>query len=364
MKKKILIIHYRMDNPGGTERVVANLANSWIKNYDVDLVSVNYKECFYEIDKNVGKYFFNYKLPTVFNNAIFKKFGNLYKFFDTGMMIRKICKKNNYDYIYTPYLTMSLLGYFFKDKKSKQLSAEHASFTNGNSKLQKKIKKIIYKKIDKIILLTDQEKEIYQKMGCNISVVPNATSYYSEETAELNNKKIIMVGRFVDEKNYPEFLNNLNFFEKYPEWKLNIYGNGPHEERMKDIIRNKKISKYVEIKKSVANIKEKYLESSMLVLASKTEGFGMVIIEAMCSGVPCISFNCPVGPAKLIKNNEDGILVQNQNYEELNEKIELLIKYEDVRKKLGMKAKENIKRYSSEEIQKVWDKVFEEVSQN
>lgn len=351
-----------MDNPGGIERVIANLANSWIKNYEVDLVSIHYPDCFYKLDDEVERYFLNYSLPNIFKNKILANFGHLYKLMDVGRKIKKLCDEKKYDYIYTPHTVMTLIGYFFKNKKAKQFSAEHHSFVTGNSNFNKKIKSIFYKKLDKVILLTDQEKKIYKDMGCNVSIIPNATSYYSEESAELNNKKIIMVGRFVDQKNYLELLEKINFFQKYPDWKLEIYGNGPHEERMKEIVKSRDISKYVEIIKSVPNIKEKYLESSMLLLASKFEGLPMVLIEAMSSGLPCISFDCPTGPKKIIKHNEDGIIVENQNYDELNEKIELLIKDSEFRKKLGAKAKENIKRYSSEEIAKVWDKAFEEVS--
>ncbi|MGL5314470.1 MAG: glycosyltransferase family 4 protein, partial [Peptostreptococcaceae bacterium] len=358
MKKKILIISYRMDNPGGIERVIANLANSWIKNYEVDLVSIHYPDCFYKLDDEVEKYFLNYSLPNIFKNKILANFGHLYKLMDVGRRVKKLCDEKKYDYIYTPHTVMTLIGYFFKNKNAKQFSAEHHSFVTGNSNFNKKIKSIFYKKLDKVILLTDQEEKIYKDMGCNISIIPNATSYYSEESAELNNKKIIMVGRFVDQKNYPELLEKINFFQKYPDWKLEIYGNGPHEERMKEIVKSRDISKYVEIIKSVPNIKEKYLESSMLILASKYEGLPMVLIEAMSSGLPCISFDCPTGPKKIIKHNEDGIIVENANYDELNEKIELLIKDSDLRKRLGKKAKENIKRYSAEEILKVWDKAF------
>lgn len=362
MKKKILIISDRMDNSGGIERVIANLANSWIKNYEVELLIINYPNCFYEIDSKVEKYFLNYSLPKIFKNKFLVNFGHFYKLIDVGRKVKKLCLEKKYDYIYTPHTVMTLIGYFFKNKDAKQFSAEHHSFIKGNSNFNKKIKRIFYKKLDKVILLTDQEESVYKDMGCNISIIPNATGYYSKESAELNNKKIIMVARFVDQKNYPELLKNINVFKKYPDWKLEIYGNGPDEEKMQEIIISRGLENNIKIIKSVPNIKDKYLESSMLILASKYEGLPMVLIEAMSFGLPCVSFDCPTGPKKLIKDNEDGFLVENGNYDELNEKIKLLMGNIELRKKLGSKAKENIKRYSSEEIQKVWDKTFEEVS--
>jgi Glycosyltransferase len=112
------------------------------------------------------------------------------------------------------------------------------------------------------------------------------------------------------------------------------------------------------------NIKERYTESSIFVLSSRFEGFGMVIVEAMTCGVPAVSFTCPCGPRDIIKDKEDGLLVENGNIEELAEKIVYLIENEEIRKTMGKKASKNVKRFRMESLGKQWNNVFDKLRIN
>src|SRR5690554_6541608 len=104
------------------------------------------------------------------------------------------------------------------------------------------------------------------------------------------------------------------------------------------------------------------MESSIMVLPSRSEGFGMVLVEAMACGVPCVSFNCPEGPADIIRDEEDGFLVTNGDFEELASKIIVLIEDEDRRKTMGTKAKQHVKRYLPERVVSQWDDLFKSLS--
>lgn len=106
------------------------------------------------------------------------------------------------------------------------------------------------------------------------------------------------------------------------------------------------------------SIQEKYLESSIYVMSSRFEGLPMALLEAMACGVPCISFDCPYGPAEIITPEEDGILVKNGNTDELADAICRLIEDTDKRIRMGKQAQKNIQRYSREEVMKLWDELF------
>ena len=105
-------------------------------------------------------------------------------------------------------------------------------------------------------------------------------------------------------------------------------------------------------------IMDKYLESSICIVSSRYEGFSMAIVEAMASGVPCVSFDCPFGPRNIIKNEEDGILVEYLNSKALADNICRLIEDDNLRIKLGANARVNIQRFSEEKIMNQWINLF------
>ena len=115
------------------------------------------------------------------------------------------------------------------------------------------------------------------------------------------------------------------------------------EEQTPDIIRN-------------------YCRSSIFVLSSRYEGFGMVITEAMSCGVPPVSFTCPCGPHDIIDDGKNGLLVENGNIEMLAEKICYLIENDEIRRKMGQQARIDVERFKIEQIAEQWKQLFESLT--
>ncbi len=213
------------------------------------------------------------------------------------------------------------------------------------------------KKFSKFIVLTDGNKNEWKSLK-NLEVIPNPLSFYPEETSVLENKKIICVGKISYQKGQDLLIKSWKIVNKnFPEWVLELYG------KENDNFLSTKNLNLINVKHfpPEKNIEKKYLESSIYVMSSRFEGFGMVLIEAMACGVPCVSFDCNYGPSDIIKNNEDGFLVRKENIVELSEKIMELIENETLRKEMGQKAKQNVKRYNSEMIVKQWDNLFKKL---
>lgn len=215
------------------------------------------------------------------------------------------------------------------------------------------------KKFDKFVVLS--QGNIAEWNQKNVVAIPNPLSFYPEEYSSLLNKEVIVVGSHTYNKGYDLLLATWKNLElKFPDWKLKIYGKIDSSETFVKLAMELGL-KNVFFYQPVKDIQPIMLKSSLLVLSSRSEGFGMVLIEAMACGLPCVSFNCPSGPADIIQQGEDGFLVEKENTEELANKIIKLMENEDLRKSMGAKAKKNVQRYQADQIVMQWDRLFKEL---
>lgn len=213
---------------------------------------------------------------------------------------------------------------------------------------------------NKVVVLTEEDKKKWNNE--KIEVIPNFINYISEKVAECNNKKIISVGRLEYQKGYDILIEVWNMIsKKYPDWILEIYGEGIERENLQNKIDELGLEKSFLLKGAVKNIQDKYLESSIYVMSSRYEGMPMVLLEAMAYGLPVISFDCPCGPKDTIKDNEDGFLVSFGNIALMAEKIEELIINEEKRKLFGINSRKNVQRFSKDKIMEQWNKLFIEL---
>ena len=113
----------------------------------------------------------------------------------------------------------------------------------------------------------------------------------------------------------------------------------------------------------ISDVKKEYLSSSVFVLPSRFEGFGLVIIEAMACGVPVVAFDCENGPRSIIADGETGFLIPPFDINAFAEKVMLLISDIELRKQVGMNAQEAACQYDIDRIGKQWKHLFEEMKQ-
>ena len=171
--------------------------------------------------------------------------------------------------------------------------------------------------------------------------------------------RIISIGRYSEQKGYDRLIEAwIKVNRKHPDWHIRIYGEGQDRNSLQELIEKHHIENSFSLCPPTKSIQEKYLESSIYVMSSRFEGLPMALLEAMACGVPCISFDCPYGPAEIITPEEDGILVKNGNTDELADAICRLIEDTDKRIRMGKQAQKNIQRYSREEVMKLWDELF------
>lgn len=212
--------------------------------------------------------------------------------------------------------------------------------------------------LNALVLLTKQDESNWKGITQTF-VIPNSLTFSSELRSDCCNKKAICVGRYNEQKGYEYMIEAWEIVSKrHPDWTLHAYGAGEIKEYLQSIINSKDLSDKMILHNPVKNIMDKYLESSIFLLSSRFEGFGMVLVEAMECGLPCVSFDCPYGASDIIHNGEDGYLVDYLNSRQLAERVCELIENDVKRKEMGRRAKLNIKRYSQDIVMNQWVELF------
>ena len=211
----------------------------------------------------------------------------------------------------------------------------------------------LLQKVDAIVSLTDSDAQRWKSRYPQVRVIPNVVHLnHIHRYSDGSQKRIIFAGRIAEQKGIPELMEVWRMvYECHPDWELHVYGEGYQESV-------RKAAKGVLVFSPVANIFDKYCESSMLVLTSRWEPFGLVIPEAMSCGLPVVSFEDD-GPCSIISDGEDGFVVKNRNVEEFAQRICLLIDDMPLRQRMGRAAIQKAQQYAPAHIMPLWKEFFE-----
>ena len=114
---------------------------------------------------------------------------------------------------------------------------------------------------------------------------------------------------------------------------------------------------------SIEDVEREYLNSSIFVLSSRYEGFGLVLVEAMACGLPVISFDCPCGPKDIIADGKEGLLIESGNVTAMAHGLMTLINDADMRRSMSEAARKNALRFNFIQIASEWTCLFESLSQ-
>lgn len=216
------------------------------------------------------------------------------------------------------------------------------------------------KELNRFVVLTHEDAS-YWKGLTNLTVIPNPITIEKGGLTDCTQKRAIAVGRYTYQKGFDLLVSAWKIVnQKHPDWELDIYGGGDNE-WLKNDVNDTGLGNVISCHKAVNNISQKYEESSIFILSSRFEGLPLVLMEAMSVGLPPVSFACPCGPRDIIHNGEDGILCKNGDIKELAKGICKLIEDEQLRKKMGQNAVQNIQRFSLDNVMKQWDQLFKDI---
>ena len=218
------------------------------------------------------------------------------------------------------------------------------------------------RQFDRLVVLTEEDKT-YCSHCPTTSVIPNPITAPSSEVSSLSDKVILTVGRLDNQKNFPELIDIWALIAKdYPDWKLRIVGEGYTDVRILKKVKEHGLEEQFELCPFTKEIQKHYLSASIYAMTSAFEGLPLVLVEAESMGLPLVSYACPCGPRDIIRDGQDGFLVEPGDKETFAARLRQLIEDEELRRRMGQAAKINSQRFSLEHVMKQWVDLFAELT--
>lgn len=359
---KLLYITNGITGSGGLERVLSVKASFLAEEYGhvVHILSLN----------EHGKIsFFNFS-DKVIRHSISVS-GNPFQYLKSYTRgIKQTVQKINPDIIsvcddglkgfFLPWVLGSKIPIIYERHVSKLIENQHGN--RAFLKLKYWLMNFLANDFDRFVVLTEGNKKEWPLK--NLEVIPNPLPFFPEKSADLSSNKIIAVGKESYQKAYDLLLKSWSLVKNKENWELHIYGQKDSSLGLVDLAERLAVSKSVFFHDPAVNIEECYEKSSIFVLSSRFEGFGMVIIEAMAHGLPVLSFDCPYGPGDIIDHNTTGYLIPTGDITGFSEKLQNLMTSAVLRNQLGSNGRVEIEKYKAEKIVNRWDALFKELVKN
>lgn len=318
---------------GGAERVMSELANEFVnQGHLVHLILLTQSNDFYNVNTNVRIHRLEFqnknKIPKIFLEvSIFYK-------------LRKLLKNIN------PDATLSFMDKYniltLAASRGLNLKVFVSDRSNPNKIIPQHIligKKIFYRHATGIVAQTSLAKEILEILtkNKNIKVISNPVKEVLINPNITKENIIFNVGRLIPQKGQKYLIAAFNKIS-HSNWKLVILGDGPLRNDLKNQVKELGIEDQVLMPGSVIDVDSWYSKASIFAFSSISEGFPNALLEAMASGLPCVSFDCDAGPRDIIDHGRNGFVVKLRDVDGLTAILNDLINNEDLRKKIGQNA--------------------------
>lgn len=355
-KKKILYIVTDIATAGGVMSIVSKKANFLAQNgYSVDIMSI----------RVAGKPF--YPLEDTIQVLNFSKQGK--RFLQNVITSIQTINGRKYDIVISAdsqYLTW-VLPFFSNAKNVLEL---HQSYDGIKEYLNRKfnskiivsffsfLKKVAYPFYDIIVTLTEEDKK---KWGYKKTIViPNFHTLTVKKENSESRHSIVCVGRFHHQKGYHLLVEAWKIVtSKYPDWTLDYYGEAVNTNTLNMLKELSAPTTFV-LKGYERNPDVLYGGYYLNIVPSISESFSLSTIEAMCYGVPTISFDT-TGPRSIITNGGNGILVKSYDTVGMANEIMAIIEDRCTRKKMSDSCLKTANNYKREMIMARWERLFDKI---
>ncbi|MFE7215155.1 glycosyltransferase family 4 protein [Streptomyces sp. NPDC001698] len=237
----------------------------------------------------------------------------------------------------------------------------HESFETARKSSRFERVKRYYKDVDRLLALTQEDADLWVAEGMNnVGFMPNPLSIVPDTPSPRTEKVVVNVGRLSHEKGVDMLLDAwAEAAPKQPGWTLRIYGRGEAEAQLKRQCAELGLEDSVDFAGQTDDVPGALRASSVFVQSSRGEGFPLVLLEAMATGVPCVAFDCAPGVREIVAHEENGLLARPGNTPELARHLVRLMADERLRDTMGDEALRSAHRFDPDVITQRWEDLFD-----
>ena len=339
---------------GGVERIVSDKANTLSTQYqhNVTVITVyrdNRKEQ-YRLNDEINLIYLDVPFAKRTNNYLLRLISRLYTIFIAIIRLNKVIKELNPNIIFFTTTLGAILLPFCHTKARKIYESHLARNFNPFNKLFF----LTELRAERIVCLTSGDAKEY-KYAKRVDVIPNYINDIKSHVEDYSVKKAIAVGRLEHQKGFDILIDCWKEIAKqYPDWKLDIYGEGACREELQHQIDSLELGNKVKLCGRNNNIIDVYPLYSLHLMTSRYEGLPMTLIEAQACGLPSVVFDYQYGASDIVSNGHNGLIIEQANSKQLIEAAMKMMSSEKLRKQYGTNALEIGKRYSKENIFNKW----------
>lgn len=336
--------------PGGQERVVSVLINEFSKNKNIEIHLVMYGKS--------PELFYSIPVSTIIHKPDFVFNDNLRFLFTLKTMwfIRKTLKLLNADAIlsfgehWNSFVLLSCIGFklpiFVSDRNQ---PGKDLGF------IQEALRKYLYPKAKGIIAQTTTAKEILfsKTKHPNIRVIGNPIPESKLNEGIKRENIVLTVGRLIDTKHHDALIKSF-VKVRNGDWRLVIVGDDAikqrNKEKLEQLVKSLNAQNYIEIAGKSNEVQKYYQRAKVFAFTSSSEGFPNVIGEAMMARLPVVAFDCVAGPAEMVHDNLNGFLVPLFDFNEFENKLNILISNALLLSGMSENAFNSIQQFNSQSI--------------
>ncbi|MEW2400044.1 glycosyltransferase family 4 protein [Streptomyces sp. NPDC046862] len=254
----------------------------------------------------------------------------------------------------------------FAPPRALRIAQEHLTHDTHTKKLRTQLARH-YRDLDAVVTTTQADAAVYRARmrlpGVRVLAVSNSVPDPGPAPADGRANVIAAAGRLVRAKRFDLLIEAFtDVAAKHPDWSLRIYGAGADKERIQQLIDKQGLHDHATLMGAVPAIEAEFARASIVASASDAESFGMTLVEAMRCGTPVVATDCPLGPAEIINDGVDGLLVPQGDRQALAAALCDLIADEPGRRRMGQAARAAARRFDPFHVARVYEKLFTDLA--